>query len=96
MNNTPKALALSRRAMVLLNEEIDRHKRGLGTIGTHGQLENSKQQLTRMITQLESGSLPPKDQRLVGMGHMVADSWPVDAKLGEALLLAEQAYRSAP
>ena len=96
MNEIIKALALSQRAMLILGEELDRQSRAERTVGTTAQLEACKQQLVGMVAQLESGHLPRKEQRLCGMGHMIADSWPVDSKLGEALLLAEQAYRSVP
>ncbi len=96
MKKIEKALTLSRQAIGLLEVELDLQKRGKGTTGTAVQLEMCMGQLQKMIIQLEQSQLPPKNQRLLGMGHMIADSWPVNSKLGEALLLAEQAYRAAP
>ncbi|MBI4661065.1 MAG: hypothetical protein HY735_19715 [Verrucomicrobia bacterium] len=95
MNQIAKALALSKQALALINQEMERQDHGSGAVGTVSQLLTCKQQLQAMIAELESGSLPPKDERLRGMGHMIADSWPTDSTLADALLLAEQAYRSA-
>jgi hypothetical protein len=95
MRERIKALALSRHAMELLNQEIERLHRNMNVVGTPAQLATCKQQLQEMIRQLESDCLPPKNQRLFGMGHMIADSWPIDSELGDALLRAEQAYRAA-
>lgn len=95
MNTILKALVLTRQAIVLLEKEIELHSRGAGSVGVLAQLDACKEQLGEMLDQLESGHLPPPNQRLRGMGHMIADSWPTNSTLGDALLLAEQAYRSA-
>jgi hypothetical protein len=94
MNQTAKALALSRQALALIEEELNRKDRS-EAIGTATQLLACKRQLSEMIVELASGSLPPIHQRMHGMGHMIADSWPTDSKLADALLAAEQAYRRA-
>jgi uncharacterized protein (DUF305 family) len=96
MSKIEKALALTQQAMKMVEEELDRQNRDETTVGTKTQLEACKQQLCEMITQMEKAQLPPKHQRLFGMGHMIADSWPINSKLGEALLNAEHAYRNAP
>jgi hypothetical protein len=95
MKSITKALVLSRQANAFLKEEIDRHKSGAGIVGVATQLVECQNQIEEMIVQLESGHLPPKNQRLRGMGHMIADSWPINSQLGDALLLAEQAYHIA-
>jgi hypothetical protein len=95
MNTILKALELTRHAIILLEEEVVLHNRGAGSVGVLAQLDACKEELCEMLAQLESGCLPPPNQRLRGMGHMIADSWPINSTLGDALLLAEQAYRSA-
>ncbi len=94
MNRIQRTLELSNHALVLLEEEIRRHDQGTGTVGTLPQLLECKRQLREMITQVETGKVPSRAERLYGMGHMVADSWPLTTELGEALLAAEQAYRA--
>jgi hypothetical protein len=59
------------------------------------QMEECRRHLDIMLQQIESGNLPPQEDRESGMGHMIADSWPA-SRLGEALSQAEQAYRRLP
>jgi hypothetical protein len=49
-------------------------------------------QLASMIGQLDSGRLPERSRRVVGMGQMVADQWEPHRELTNAVLAAEQAY----
>jgi hypothetical protein len=54
-----------------------------------------REHLSRMLAELESGQLPPRENREDIMGFPIADSWPVDPELGTAIIEAEQLYRKA-
>lgn len=90
-----KALMLSRRALDMLLVELSGHSQGKMVGVPLAQLLLCRKQLDAMILELESGLLKPSSLRLRGMGAMISDSWPLDYALGDALLLAEQAYLKA-
>jgi hypothetical protein len=94
MSNQTKALELTKKALDLLLAERQRHLEGNPTVGVLTQLESCRNQLEKMLIQL-SNKLPPPNERLSGMGHMVGDSWPINNPLGIAFLEAEQAYKKA-
>ena len=60
-----------------------------------GQLLRFREELERMHQELESGALPPKDMRYVGMAHVIVDSWPLNTVLGPLIVKAEDAYINA-
>lgn len=90
-----KALLLTKGALELLKAELTHHSQGRASAIPLAQLLICERQLKEMIFELEEGPLRPSSLRLRGMGTMIADSWPLDSELGDALLLAEQAYRKA-
>lgn len=90
-----KALAVTRRALPEIDEELTRHAAGDGRVSSTGQLASIREQLARMEAQLSSPPLPPKQQRLRGAGHVIADSWPYDSPLGSVILDAERLYLRA-
>ena len=90
-----KALAATERALSAIGEELARHAAGQGSVSSTGQLTQIRGQLTRIADQLSSPELPPKAQRVRGVGRVIADSWPYDSPLGAAILEAEQLYLKA-
>lgn len=40
-----------------------------------------------------SDSIPPKNERTLGIVHLIADQWPFDLELGSIIIDAEQAYK---
>ncbi len=48
-----------------------------------------------MYNALNSGSLPEKSQRNLGLSRAIADSWPLDSKLAEEIARAERAFIEA-
>jgi hypothetical protein len=49
----------------------------------------------RKYDTLNSGSLPEKSLRNMGLSHAIADSWPFDSKLAEEIAKAERAFIEA-
>ncbi|MCH8969438.1 MAG: hypothetical protein IIA66_10025 [Planctomycetes bacterium] len=93
MSKENKAIALSRGALAALAVELDLHKEGRGTVGDPGQLRSFESHLKDILTQLESGHIPPRNMRKLGMGKAIVDCWPLDSKLGNLLCSAENAYQ---
>ena len=86
------ALTLTTRAIEAVDEELNAHKSGRGRVGNLRQLAAFRDNLKTMKHQIESGNVPPRDERLMGMGRIIADSWPYDNELGKLILEAEQQY----
>ena len=59
------------------------------------QKEAFKQKLQKIYDSLNSGSLPEKSQRNLGLSRAIADSWPFDSKLAEEIAQAERAFIEA-
>ena len=93
MSKTNKAIALAREGLAALSVEFDRHKEGRGTVGDPGQFRSFESHLQEILAQLESGHIPPRNMRKLGMGKAIVDCWPLDSKLGNLLCAAENAYR---
>lgn len=79
-------------ALGLVDEELTLHRSGAGRVSNEAQLQLIKEKLFAMLIQVESGNLPLKQERIRGIGRMVADSWPFDSELGSVLLDVEQSY----
>jgi hypothetical protein len=92
MNKFGYIISLIDSTLLEIEAEIRRHKTGNGTIGNVSQLDTCKQRLETILQELKKYPLPPKDKRKSGMGHMIADSWPIGSLLGQNLLKIEQAY----
>ncbi|WP_399926915.1 hypothetical protein [Streptomyces kanamyceticus] len=90
-----KALAATEQALSGIDEELERHAAGRGSVSNPGQLAHLREQLVHVVQQLSAPPLPPKEQRLRGVGRVVADSWPYDNPLGGMILEAEQLYLKA-
>ncbi len=74
-------------ATAQIEDEIDRHKTGCGTISNEVQLTRFKATLTELRKELENESPNPKP---LGIGRVIVDSWPFGTQLGKALLEIEQ------
>jgi hypothetical protein len=90
-----KALAATEQALSGIDEELERHAAGHGRVSSAGQLTSIRDQLTRMALQLSSPPLPPRPQRVRGVGRVIADSWPYDSPLAALILDAERLYLQA-
>ena len=58
-------------------------------------LDTCIETLRGYLAALEHGVLPPRRDRPEGLGRLVADSWPFDVPLANAVLQAERAWRNA-
>lgn len=81
-----------RSALRLIDEELALHRSGAGRVSSETQLRLIKDKLLSMQTQVESDNLPSRQERIRGIGRMVADSWPFDSELGSVLIDVEQSY----
>ncbi|WP_369259832.1 hypothetical protein [Streptomyces sp. R35] len=90
-----KALAATEQALSGIDEEMERHAAGHGRVSSPRQLTSIRDQLAQMALQLLSSALPPKPQRVRGVGRVIADSWPYDGPLAALILDAERLYLQA-
>ena len=93
MSQRQRAIGLARRALVELEQEIAKHECSAGTVSTPAELATFRKHLGKILEQLKRDQIPPPTQREFGMGHAIADSWPLNSSLGDLLISAEQAYR---
>ena len=91
-----KVISFTRQALKELREEMQRHELGNGKVSSPAQLKKMYKFFDEILTELESGEIPPKEMRNRGVGKVIIDSWPFDSLLGEILLNAEQAYLKLP
>ena len=56
------------------------------------QKEVFRQRLEKVLDFLQSGKLPEKTQRDLGLSRAVVDGWPFDSELSEHILKAERAF----
>ncbi len=82
MTNREKAISLATTGLKELELEIDRHEKGVGTVGETAQLLGCKRFLTAILLQMQSDQIPEKSVRESGMSHMIVDSWPFDSEAG--------------
>jgi len=83
-------------ALLAVEEELSRHERGAGVVGNEAQLTGFRHTLKSVQQRLESGNIPSKQHRYLGMGRVILDSWPFNNDLGRLILKAENAYRNLP
>lgn len=93
MSKRERAMAICKQALRELTVELSLQEKNQGMIADREQLVRFERYLERILCQLESNRLPPKNTREFGMGRAIVDSWPLDSKLGSLLCSAEQAYR---
>lgn len=74
--------------------ELSKSDRDL--VASRTMLETFRLQLKAMADNVTRGTLPPRGTRKAGMGRVIADSWPLDHPLGEAIVFAEQTYIGLP
>jgi hypothetical protein len=78
-------------ALELINKEIILHQNGRSLVSSQPQLKKFKRYLEKFLYEIENDNLTFEN---VGIGKIIADSWPYDSLLGEKLIKAEQVYLS--
>lgn len=58
------------------------------------QLATCRETLRGYLTAVEAGALPPRRDRPEGLGKLVIDAWPFEARVSSAVLAAERAFRN--
>lgn len=87
-----KAVQAVTKAVAAIEAELQRHSDGRGEVSSPAQLTTLKDALLRMRAELQSGQISLSE---VGVGRVIADSWPFDSRLGQMIVQAEQDYRRA-
>ena len=77
---------------------IDRALPGAGPTAmgphSHAQLLRFRTNLVAMLADLDAPPAHPPRPAVPSLGHIIADSWPLDSDLGEAILAGEQEYEA--
>jgi hypothetical protein len=58
------------------------------------QLGTCRATLAGYLVALDAGELPPRRERAERLGRLIADRWPYDLPLANAILQAERAWRN--
>ncbi|MCG3724110.1 hypothetical protein [Vibrio cincinnatiensis] len=95
MSSIKQATELVKSAMEALDGELYRSPDPKLASVSKVQKEAFKQKLQKIYDTLNSGSLPEKSLRNMGLSHAIADSWPFDSKLAEEIAKAERAFIEA-
>ena len=86
---------MTRQALSGIDAELERHATCHGRMSSTAQLTFIRGQLAQMAEQLSSPPLPPRQQRLRGVGRVIAESWPFDSPLASEIMEAERLYLQA-
>jgi hypothetical protein len=71
---------------LLLSSEI-------GAFTSRDQLQGFKEAFLSTLAQINSGLLPLKSCRNLGISHVIVDQWPMNSYLGEVIIDAENLYK---
>lgn len=82
-----RALILMKEIISDIDEEINAHKKGIGTNGTISQLENIRSEIEKMMSIMNAEVFAPYYPKVI------VDSWDFKSKLGEKLLGLAQEYQ---
>lgn len=75
-----------------IRSELARDEKDRTPDVSDSELESMFNEITEMKENVEQDSLPPRERRLRGLGHMVIDQWPLGTDLGGAISELEQLY----
>lgn len=95
MSSIEKATELVKSAIDALDRELSNSPDPKLANVPRGQKVAFKQKLQKMYDTLNSGFLPEKSQRNMGLSHALADSWPFDSRLAGEIVKAERAFIEA-
>ncbi len=87
--------ARARQLIRLALDEVEEERRAPRYQLCPADLDTCLETLRAYLAALDRGELPPRRQRSEGLGRIVADSWPYDVPLANAVLQAERAWRNA-
>jgi hypothetical protein len=90
-----KAQASVAAALARLDAELERWRDGEGVVGNPCLLNAFRLRLVDMGRLLGSGDLPHVDNRHLGMGRAVSDSFPHSSELAALLIQAERDLQAA-
>lgn len=88
-NKSQRALTQLKEALAGVRGELQRARSGIEAIDSASQLELIAKSLERMINAVESGSLPGRSERSVGLWRAVIDTWPYNSELRDKVVEAE-------
>ncbi|WP_034912087.1 hypothetical protein [Erwinia sp. 9145] len=93
MNNKDNAIFKLKKAINELNKVLAGNNINVLAISSHQQIGEFIKVFEITLQKILSDSIPPKNERTLGIAHLIADQWPFDLELGSIIIDAEQAYK---
>jgi len=76
-----------------LDELINVKNKSIECFSSIEQLRLFRNKFLSIMDEISNGSIPPKDERNLGIARLVADQWPFDFYLSEWIIEAEEIYK---
>ena len=93
MNEIPKAKWKILSAIKAIDEELELNEEQLVNNVSIDQINKFRENLQKMLVDIQRSDFDRKNLIATNMGHIVVDSWPIDSRVGSAIIGAEYAYR---
>ncbi len=93
MNNKDKAVFKLKKAINELNKVLAENNINVLAISSPQQIGEFIKVFEITLQKVLLDSIPPKNERTLGIARLVADQWPFELELGSIIIDAEQAYR---
>lgn len=93
MNDKQKVILIINKVIAKLESAIAINEEAVMSVSSVAQLSRFKNVFKNVLNIIHSGSLPPKQERHLGMANIIVDQWPDDLKLGCLIIDAEQSYK---
>jgi hypothetical protein len=90
-----EALSAVEHALFLLDKELDQQHDPMLSMIPREQMIVFRSNLRNMRQHIQSDTVPPPDQRAVGLADAVFDDWPF-TPLSEAIVAADRAWMQLP
>lgn len=93
MNDKTEKVAIQlKEALQSIQEEIIKSENGIETVDSLKQLKLIEGSITKMISIIDAGHIPPKTDRSFGLWRYILDVWPYDSEIRKKVVEAELAY----
>lgn len=93
MTKLNKAVAKIQKAIDELEKAILTKDKKVLSVSSINQLSKFKESFITVLRLIQSGNIPPKNERVLGIARVIADQWAFNLELGSIIIDAEQSYK---
>jgi len=93
MNDKEKVILAINKVIAELELAIDKNEPKVMLVSSIAQLSKFKNVFINVLNIVNSGILPPKQERNLGMAYIIVNQWPFDLEPGCLIIDAEQSYK---